>query len=908
MRKLAVLAVGSAMAFAATATEWFWVQGSTDWTSPSSYTNATGGAGVPQSGDEVAIPKDVTAVLKFSDTANWAVANALARVRPLTTTSFFEIHVGGTDEATFAPKINFDGTSNYAAWQKGGLVKKGTGTLILGSGSGAADYFTDITVDEGTLKLPQNVSGWSWRWYDLITVRKGATLFTCRAGDGEAGMTNPLGLVGEGVVTNDTAKGCSFIEILGSGRVWSHEFAGELTGNIKLQNGRTGFCLTGVRNTFKTPQTTDYNYGSIAATRDLEASPLPSVGSVYIGLMKIGKKGEPSSAGCSSTLHTTDNRSWKNGEGGTGYLYLGQGEETDKDIVINKTADAYDFFDAGLFGGIAFTGTLKMGTAAQQRFVITGSNTVNECVVRGKIAQKEGCNWRIIKKGPGIWRFTDVTGTEMAGVFAVEDGTLRYDSIAETGKLCSLGTATALYEDYYGAPDPTKAVAHAFELGSADDAAADPVFEYTGTGDGWAYGRPIALKGNVRLRHSGSGELRLVGLKPLDGATGAKTLTLDGAGENATLYNVEDPDGNISLVKDGTGTWTVAGTNTISGSVAVKGGTLRVLNKGTPYTWFRFTHKQTFNNWQTRIAELCLFDQDGNRQNSKLEYNETPAITYATIRGVQPGQFAYACESKTLQYTVDNVKMFDDDASAQWITAFQPKGTTTWTQASVDDPTTWFSFIMRLPADAKKVTSYDLLNGIDYYRICASRAFSLEGSVDGVTWEMLHDYDAGAGSSLPSNANSYMWRFGEEQYKADALPDVTKHTTGYRFKDYGSDLPTPFASVSEVSVAKGAKLIAAGEPLVLKSGVKLKVDGTLGGGTLSNLVLPEDGTLDVTNLPKFSGSLDIAIARENVSGFENVASWTLMADGTPVPATKMECVVTDDGIRLIKSGLILLVR
>ena len=70
MRKLAVLAVGSAMAFAATATEWYWVQGSTDWTSPSSYTNATGGAGVPQSGDEVAIPKDVTAVLTAADLAD----------------------------------------------------------------------------------------------------------------------------------------------------------------------------------------------------------------------------------------------------------------------------------------------------------------------------------------------------------------------------------------------------------------------------------------------------------------------------------------------------------------------------------------------------------------------------------------------------------------------------------------------------------------------------------------------------------------------------------------------------------------------------------------------------------------------------------------------------------------------
>lgn len=903
MRKLAVLAVGSAMAFAATATEWYWVQGSTDWTSPSSYTNATGGAGVPQSGDEVAIPKDVTAVLKFSDTANWAVANALARVRPLTTTSFFEIHVDGTDEATFNPKINFDGTSGYSSWYLGGLVKKGTGTLTLGSGSGAADYFTDITVDEGTLKLPQNISGWSWRWYDLITVRKGATLFTCRAGTGAAGMTNPLGLVGEGIVTNDTdlATGCSFLEILGSGRIWSHEFAGELTGNIKLQNGRTGFCLTGVNNTFKVSNSVEYNYGSIAATRDLEASPLPSVGNVYIGLKKIGKKGgEPSSAGCAEKLHTADNRAYKNDAGGTGYLYLGEGEETDKDIIINKTADAYDFFDAGLFGGITFTGTLMMGPAAQQRFVITGSNTVNECVVRGKIAQKEGCNWRIIKKGPGIWRFTDVTGTEMAGVFAVEDGTLRYDSIAEAGKLCSLGTATALYEDYYGAPDPTKAVAHAFELGSADDAAADPVFEYTGTGDGWAYGRPIALKGSARLRHSGSGELRLVGLKPLDGATGAKTLTLDGAGENATLYNVEDPDGNISLVKDGTGTWTVEGTNTISGSVAVKGGTLRIMSE-TPFTWFRYTEKENFSMWKTLIHELCLFAADGSRQNGGLTYNSTAAISLATIKTLKPGEFAFSCESAA-DVPANSVNMFDGDAAVGWETAFRPKGESSWVRPTIDKPENWFSFIMRLPEGAKEVTSYDQIGVTYYWGDACPRAFLLEGSVDGVNWVLLHDCDLGA--TVPAGNYSYQWRLGGETY--GSAPDVSNHTTGRPITARVTG--APFRDVTEISVAKGATLAVVGKPVQLKSGVKLKVDGTLGGGTLSNLVLPEDGTLDVTNLPKFSGSLDIAIARENVSGFENVASWTLMADGAPVPATKMECVVTDDGIRLIKSGLILLFR
>ena len=94
-----------------------------------------------------------------------------------------------------------------------------------------------------------------------------------------------------------------------------------------------------------------------------------------------------------------------------------------------------------------------MGDGFNQRFILTGANA-SECVIAGPIKKYmdngTNCNWRFIKKGSGVWRFSNVANTEMAGVIAVENGTLRYDSIADAGRVCSLGYSDQLFEDYTG--------------------------------------------------------------------------------------------------------------------------------------------------------------------------------------------------------------------------------------------------------------------------------------------------------------------------------------------------------------------------------------------------------------------------------------------------------------------------
>ena len=901
------------------ATEYEWVPGSTNWADPASYTNkavAAVNTTMPGSADDVDIPANCTATLNCDNADDLAAVNSIGRIRPMTKTSFFVVNVSDGKEVVLNTKINFDNTANYAAWEKGGLVKRGGGTLVLGVGTGHYDYFTDITVEKGVLKLPQETSSWAWRFYDIIAVSNGATLFTCSTANKSEGntLTAPYGLIGEGTVTNDCTTKC-FLEVLSNGRVWSHEFAGQLTGNIRLNNGRNRFDLTGTNNTF---------YGGIMAMRDNVSSyPLETV---MIGLKKIGNKADPaSSAGRYNSeygLGYRDTREW-NRNHGSGYLYLGDGETTDKDFYVyasnyqtTQLAEEPNFFDAGVNGGLTLAGAFTMGDNYNQRFILTGSN-VNECVVAGPIKRKSAdgtnYNWRIIKKGTGAWRFADVANTEMEGVFAVENGSLRYDSIAEAGTRCSLGYSTLLLEDYTGKIDDNRRVDYAFELGSSTDASADPVFEYTGSTKGWCFSRPIALNGNARLRHSGGGELRLANLKTLN--SNAKTLTLDGDGDEAWLYNVSDAYGSLSLVKDGRGTWTIAGTNQISGSVAVKGGTLNLRHHEAPYTWFRWTHKQTCGNWETCDIELGIYDTNGARINSGLTFNSTRVVDADSAKLLEVGEVALSSKGtfRETEGTVNTItNLFDNNITTQWRTAHQPFGESTWRQANISDPTSWFGIVMHLPDDVAVADSYDLIAWGDwsYQKVMASRAFSLEGSLDGVNWyPALDDHDRGDGTY---GGQATKWCFGGETYgNGDAAckpADLMTHTTGRKIAGYPAGLPVLMSNVTSISVASGARLAVTGGTLALPSGITLTVDGSAGAGTLANMVLPANGTLNIVNMPSFSGKAEIPVVFENVEGLDNIAGWTLVVNGAVKPISRMSASASADKIRLTKSGVIILIR
>ncbi|MFD0892287.1 autotransporter-associated beta strand repeat-containing protein [Luteolibacter ambystomatis] len=87
------------------------------------------------------------------------------------------------------------------------------------------------------------------------------------------------------------------------------------------------------------------------------------------------------------------------------------------------------------------------------------------------------------------------------------------------------------------------------------------------------------MGGNGLYVKSSGGFLTLAGTISHTVAS-VRSFGLGGAGDGVVTGNILDGSGGFPLVKDGTGTWTLAGTNSYSGSTTINGGTLRIGNGG----------------------------------------------------------------------------------------------------------------------------------------------------------------------------------------------------------------------------------------------------------------------------------------------------------------------------------------
>ena len=114
-------------------------------------------------------------------------------------------------------------------------------------------------------------------------------------------------------------------------------------------------------------------------------------------------------------------------------------------------------------------------------------------------------------------------------------------------------------------------------------------------------------------------------------AAGAGDTTLTLAGTNGAANNIawsiSDGAGRVSVVKEGTNTWTLEGEQTFSGDLTVTEGTLVVRNTSAqPHSWIRFVVKETAQtcprydglvpggySGHIQFAKMMLLDGDGQR-------------------------------------------------------------------------------------------------------------------------------------------------------------------------------------------------------------------------------------------------------------------------------------------------------
>ena len=860
-----------------------------DWTVASSYTGTY--SRDPAASDTVEIPAGMVAKVTAGSTS-WTLVNTLTRIVPKDQ-AVFEVNVPGTYEGRAVLSIPVTEYGISGAKNSGTLRKTGIGALELKScgnvmnGAAMYDYYLNIAADDGDLYLYREgeVATKEYTFVD-IGVAADATLHTCYIG-----YTRCANLNGDGFVTldNDTGKE-QRLYIYGSG---TSSFSGWMTGKIRVD-------ITAGRHDITCPSNTIYT--------------ICMSDNAVCGFTRLGANNNvPSSLGTGNFNYGTT----------SGIIYLGDYIETSsKTFWIHSDT----FIDAGAHGGLTLSGKLdSSGSAANLRiFTLTGSNET-PCVISGTFPPKADQKnvFYLRKAGTGTWRMADNSARGALGVIDVEEGTLQFDTIAEKGHPCSLGYATNLFEKkvvYYENGVP---VDYAMILG---DDGTEGTLEYTGSSEAECFTRPIAIRSKGRFV---SDSARYVLENVYAQGTGRKTFTLAGASNHGnTAMDIRDGEGTLDVVKDGSGTWTMRGTNTFTGALTAKDGHLAVWNPEKRYTWFRLTAKENGYGCPTydttysagtnadgtaiaissvewsflQISEVAVYDAEGVniargilQDDNHLVFREKDGYS-----GLKPGQVGVG-RDMTIKFNgtraagniqpLDNLFDGSNNVLAGRFSCAEDIG------IKIDDESTWVPIVFRLPASVTNTAvAMDILSGrkrsgIGSYNGRNIKSFRFEGSTDGINWDVL--FDDKDDLEIPENLPRW---FSEPT----AYTHGVRKGKGYAFDDdTGLDVDHHQYAFSAVGASGNGVLDVQGDALTVSG---LVVNASLSAGTISNVVFAASGTLDVQNADISVGvPLVLPGDYSQLAGVDNIARWSVTMDGEEYRSRKI--VVKDGRLILMPKGI-----
>jgi len=718
----------------------------------------------------------------------------------------------------------------------GTLIKSGVGLLAHASATG--DFKPEkFIVTNGVLRLDYAPNG---------TIA--ANVFGAY-GSGVLAFNNSTvpkinGLIGDGTVSNCLSN--MQFEFTGGTREDPMVFSGTLGKNIQA-SFRSG-CQY-----FTKPERT----GIGTNTR---------VFGGFVGVSKFGAaSGEAGSLGTQEYIVRFQST-------GGGVVYLGDGETTSKKFYFNSTPSGE--IDAGKNGGVTFTGDFDAeSVGCVMPLVLSGDNSTR-CTIQGAFTGTANPVFPIVKRGIGTWQFTS-TARDYIGSVSVENGTLEYASMAETGTASSLGkgvklTRAAAASSYENA---TK-VPWAFCLGTHSTTG---ILAYVGSSDVACTSRLFSVKGTGVVKSDTSASLFYKGATSFDNE-GANTLVLDGSGAWDNFSDVTNGVGSLSVEKRGTGTWTLGGNVTLSGGIVAKGGTLRIANG--PYRWYRFTVKklQDGNARYLEFKQFRLSAADGTQcTTSSAESSETKDASKNFRLGEDECMWNHG-----VSFSGDGRVLTNLFKSASFVSA-QRSGTSS--RPTPSNSSTWVSFTFRISDDAKPVAYYDLQaqNSNDDRQ---PKDWMLEASCDGRNWDVI-DTQADQGVS----ASGYRW------YSSDVATFDEAHP-GYPIATAPSGVTT---EIGPVTIAGGTLDVAS--PVVISN---LTVDASASDGGLKGVTFASEGVINVVNMPEGSRDLELPVALSGCVDERNVSLWTLKIGG--VSNTRLSVNVSNGKIGLTRKGFLIYYR
>ena len=885
-----------------------------DWTESGNYIAEDGqtAQNAPGEGDTVVIPFNVHAKLDAS-TDSFKLVTKLMRVTPKDGATL-EITVPEGQKAELGCSVSFYDYKD----ETGKLLKRGAGTLAFTSykkvmdDDYVKDYYTNIDIQEGKLELYQGGTSAAEYFYSCdVHVAEGAELGLCKIG-----YSYLRSLTGNGLVTKAETPEVQRTYLSGNGH---HVFGGYMRGKqirVDIIGGRHDFlCPTNDIFTIIVGQGT------------------------FSGMTNFGLDNTTVSSLGTGNVNFT-------GAGNSGVICLNDTPYTCGKTWWWKTLCK---FDAGAFGGVNFSGLISPEYNPGNnlyKIILAGSNT-HECVISGKINDsltstgKEPifCRFYVEKIGTGTWRFPAVSPEKRVGIgiIDVQEGTLRFDSIAEKGQDSSIGKADYLFPNVYGSTNNIPQERYAFILGGkqADaQAATEGVIEYAGEGVGACYTRPFAIRSRGRIK-STAGAFSFFGAYAH--GIGERMLVLDststsGHANMASGLSDGEDGGKLSVVKEGSGDYLIYGTNTCTGSLFARGG--RMILKGSPtdkkYKWYRFLvteNAYACNRYDTsyssgtnstgvanvpsaaekaqvQITELALYDKDGNNLIKGFTH-KTPITQFAFNGGdariMDAKEIAIGSLSAYGNFFHPSQALSNlVDCTGATATGYLKCG---YGGIKQDDPSTWMPIVVRLPDDVPEAVRFDFacgrnrdgdLNHVGSYNGRNMTAFRLDASSDGINW------DVGIASNTAIEVPEIYPKWISEPDKSISYASPRKDK-GLEIVESEVKSGNAYA-FSSVGAANGATVTVDGEPIEING---LRVDASQGSGNIENVILAENGTVEVVNFDTNMREISFPV---NVAGLSEsgVSAWKVNINGKP---SNWKCTVTKDGkIRITPAGVYLIVR
>jgi fibronectin-binding autotransporter adhesin len=454
---------------------------------------------------------------------------------------------GVTNNGTLAYNLAGSQTASYSIGGSGFLEKAGTGTLVL---SATNSYMNGTTVNAGTLQL--NAASYGITGGDggtlpvggLVTVNSGATLWANKTDTlgYYTGSTGTISLIGgtmtitAGIHTNVGYLGMTAGTLTSLG-------AGDATSNYIFNAGVTTFASSAPSvinaNTIELRDSVDSSsVGLVEFNVARGSGPVDLI--VSSNLLPIGGSGLDM-VGPGIMLFTGSGSYVGNTEIDSGTLQIGAGGTSGalspSSQIVNEGTLAFSRSD-NIVQGLQFSSSISgVGGLTQLgpgTLTLNAMNTyTGPTVISGGVLNVTNLANQFNPSAIG-------EGTGSATDLAIDSGTLQYSGAAPQSSnwLFTVGPTGAATVNASGGPGGT------LTLGSQ------------GGSIGFANGSAPAT---LTLTGSGAGVL---------GAS---------IGDSGTSPNV------TSLVKTGTGTWTLGGANTYSGTTTISAGTLNIagVNAGT---------------------------------------------------------------------------------------------------------------------------------------------------------------------------------------------------------------------------------------------------------------------------------------------------------------------------------------